>query len=200
MESFIFLHKWNLAHKCCWLYFHKQIASFYSNTGPDPHQFSSLAQLCPTLCNPMDCSMPGFPVLHCLPELAQTHVHWVGEAIHHLILCCSLLLLPSIFPSTRVFSNRSDLHIKWPKHWSFSVSIHPSDEYSELIFRIDWFDFLAVQATLKSLLQYHSSKASITRCSVFFMVQLSHPYMTSGKTIAWTILTFVTTETFFFAL
>ena len=119
---------------------------------------------------------------------------------NHLIVCCSLLLLPSIFPSTRVFSNRSDLHIKWPKHWSFSVSIHPSDEYSELIFRIDWFDFLAVQATLKSLLQYHSSKASITRCSVFFMVQLSHPYMTSGKTIAWTILTFVTTETFFFAL
>ena len=104
---------------------------------------------------------------------------------NHLILCCSLLLLPSIFPSIRVFSNDSALRIRWPKDWSFSFSISPSDEYSGLTsFRMDWLDLLAVQGTLKSLLQYHSSKASILWCSVFFTVQLSHPYMTTGKTIA----------------
>ena len=104
---------------------------------------------------------------------------------NHLILCCSLLLLPSIFPSIRVFSNESVLHIRWPKYWSFSFSISPSNEYSGLIsFRIDWFDFLAVQGTLKSLLQHHSSKVSTPQCSAFFMVQLSHPYVTTGKTIA----------------
>ena len=106
-------------------------------------------------------------------------------------LYCPLLLLPSIFPSIRVFSNESALCIRWPKDWSFSFSISPSDEYSGLIsFRIDWFDLLEVQETLKSLLQHHSSKASILRCSSFFMVQLSHPYMTTGKTIALTIQTF----------
>ena len=111
---------------------------------------------------------------------------------NHLILCHPLLLLPSICPSIRVFSNESALRIRWPKYWSFSFSISPSNEYSGLIsFRMDWFDFLAVQGTLKSLLQHHSSKASILWCSAFFMVQLSHPYMTNGKTIALTRLTFV---------
>ena len=103
---------------------------------------------------------------------------------NHLILCCPLLLLPSIFPSIRVFSNELNLHIRWPKYWSFSFSISPSNGYSGFIsFRIDWFD-LAVQGTLKSLLQHHSSKASILPCSAFFMMQLSHPYMTTGKTRA----------------
>ena len=112
-------------------------------------------------------------------------------ASNHLILCCPLLLLPSI-PSTRVFSNESTLCIRWPKYWSFSFSIHPSNEYSGLIsFRMDWLDRLAVQGTLKSLLQHHSSKASILLLSAFFIVQLSHPYMTTGKTIALTRRTFV---------
>ena len=110
----------------------------------------------------------------------------------HLVLCCPLLLLPSIFPSIRIFSNESVLHIRWPKYWSFSFSISPSNEYSGLIsFRINWLDLLAVQGTLKSLLQHHSSKASILWCSGFFMGQLSHPYMTTGKTIALTRWTFV---------
>ena len=110
----------------------------------------------------------------------------------HLILCHPLLLLPSIFPSIRVFSNESVLRIRWPKYWNFSFSVSPSNEYSELIsFRTDWFDLLAVQGTLKSLLQYHSSKTSILRCSAFFRVQLSHPYMTAGKTIALIRLTLV---------
>ena len=104
---------------------------------------------------------------------------------NHLIFCCSLLLLPPIFPSIRVFSNESGLHISWPKYWSFSFSISPSNEYLGLIsFRMDWLDLLAVQGTLKSLLQHHSSKASILWCSAFFIVQLSQPYMTTGKTIA----------------
>ena len=107
----------------------------------------------------------------------------------HLILCCPLLLLPPIPPSIRVFSNESTLHMRWPKYWSFSFSIIPSKEYPELIFRMDWLDLLAVQGTLKSL-QHHSSKASILRCSAFFIVQLSHPYMTNGKTIALTRWTF----------
>ena len=139
----------------------------------------------------MDCDMPGFPVHHQLPELAQIHVHWVGDAIqssHHL----SPLLLPSIFPSIRVFSNESVLCIRWPKYWSFSFSISPSNEHPGLISsRMDWLDLLAVQGTLKSFLQHHSSKASILRCSAFFIVQLSHLYMTTGKTIALTIQTFV---------
>ena len=111
---------------------------------------------------------------------------------NHLILCCPLLLLPSIFPSIRVFSNESALHIRWPKYWSYSFNISPSNEHLGLIsFRMDWLDLLAVQGTLKSLLQHHSSKASILRCSAFFTVQLSHPYMTTGKTIALTRQTFV---------
>ena len=111
---------------------------------------------------------------------------------NHLILCPLLLLLPSIFPSIRVFSNESTLRIRWPKYWSFSFSISPSNEYSGLIsFRMDWLDLLAVHGTLKSLLQHHSSKASILQCSVFFLVQLSHPYMTTGKTITLTRRTFV---------
>src|SRR5574337_374846 len=111
---------------------------------------------------------------------------------NHLILCCPLLLLPSIFLSIRVFSSESVLHIRWPEYWRFSFSISPSNEYSWLIsFRMDWLDLLAVQGTLKSLLQHHSSKASILRCSAFFMVQLSHPHMTTGKTISLTRQTFV---------
>ena len=111
---------------------------------------------------------------------------------NHLILCLPFLLLPSIFPSIRVFSNESVLHIRWPEYWSFSFSISPSNEHSGLIScRIDWLDLLAVQGTLKSLLQHHSSKASILLCSAFFIVQLSHPYMTTGKTIALTRRTFV---------
>ena len=136
--------------------------------------------------------MPGLPVHHQLLELAQTHVHWVGDAIQpsHLL---SFLSLPAFnFPSIRVFSNESVLCIRWPKYWTFSFSISPSSEYSGLIsFRIDWFDLLAVQGTLMNLLQHHSSKASILWCSAFFMVQLSHPYMTTGKTKALTRWTFV---------
>ena len=111
---------------------------------------------------------------------------------NHFILCRPLLLLPSVFPSIRVFSNESTLHIRWPKYWSFSFSFSPSNEYSGLIsFRIDWLDLLAGQGTLKSLLQHHSSKASVFPCSAFFIVQFSHPYMTTGKTIALTKWTFV---------
>ena len=117
-----------------------------------PHLFSSVTQLCLTLCNSMDCSTPGFQVHHQLPQLAQTHIHRVSDAIH-LILCHPLLLPPSIFPSIRVFSNESGLHIRCPKYWSFSFSISPFNEYSGLIsFRMDWLDLLGVQGTLKSLL------------------------------------------------
>ena len=138
----------------------------------------------------MDCSTSGFPVLHYLPEFAQIHVELVLLS-NHLILCCPLLLQPSIFPSISVFSNESALHIRWPKYCSFSFTISPSNEYSGLIsFRIDWFDLFAVQGTLKSLLQ-HNSKAAILQHSVFLMVQLSHLYMTTGKTVALTIWTFV---------
>ena len=140
--------------------------------------------------------MPGFPVHHHLPEFTETLLRLMSiESVmpsNHLILCRPLLLLPSIFPSIRVFSNEPVLPIRWPKYWSFSFNISPSNEYSGLIsFRMDCLDLLAVQATLKSLLQHHSSKASIVRCSVFFMVQLSHSYMTTGKTIALIIRTFV---------
>ena len=111
---------------------------------------------------------------------------------NYVILCCPLLLLPPIAPSIRVFSNESTLHMRWPKYWSFSFNINPSNQYSGLIsFRLDWLDLLAVQGTLKSLLQHRSSKASVLRCTAFLMVQLSHPYMTAGKTIALTGWTFV---------
>ena len=140
----------------------------------------------------MDSSTPGFPVLHYFPEFAQTRVHRVGGAIQPSNPLLPLSLLSSIFPSIRVFSNELALCIRWLKYWSFSFSISPSNEYPGLIsFRIDWLDLLAVQGTLKSLLQHHSSKASILNGSAFFMVQLSHPYMTTGKTIALTIQTFV---------
>ena len=153
---------------------------------PSPAQCSSVAQSCPTLCDPMNCSTPGFPVHHQLPEFTQTHVH--------LILCRLLLPLPPIPPSIRVFSNESTLLMRWPKYWSFSFSIIPSKEHPGLIsFRMDGLDLwiLAVQGTLESLLQHHSSKASILRRSSFFTDQLSYPYMTTGKTIALTRRTFV---------
>ena len=166
-------------------------------------QFSSVAQSCLTLCNPMNRSMPGLPVHHQLPEFSQTHVHQVGDAIqtsHPLSSPSSPAPIP---PSIRVFSNESTLPMKWPKYWSFSFSISPSNEHPGLIsfrmdwldllaiqgtleisFRMDWLDLLAVQGTLKSLLQNCSSKVSILRCSAFFIVQLSQPYMTTGKTVA----------------
>ena len=130
----------------------------------------------------MNCSTPGLPVHH-WGLLKLMSIESVMPS-NHLILCCPLLLLPSFFPSIRVFSNESALRIRWPKNWSFSFNIRSSSEYSGLIsFRMDWLDLLAVQGTIKSLLQHHSSKTSILRHSAFFMVQLSHPYMTTGKTI-----------------
>ena len=153
---------------------------------------SSVTQSCPTLCNPMDCSTPGFPVHHQLPEPTQTHVHRVSDAIQpsH----------PLSSPSGSAFDlsqheglfSESVLHIRWPKDWSLSFSISPSSEHSGLIsFSMNWLDLLAAQGTLKSLLQHHSSKALILQHSAFFIVQLSHPYMTTGKTIALTRQTFV---------
>ena len=157
--------------------------------GSERH-FSSVTQLCLTICYPMDCSRPCFPVHHQLLELAQTHAHRVDDATEPSHPPSSPSP-PLIFPSIRVFSNESVLHIRWPKYWSFSFSISPSNEYSGLIsFRMDWFDLLAVQGTLKSHLQRHCSKASILQRSAFFMVQLSHPYKT-GKTIALTRQNFV---------
>ena len=154
--------------------------------------FSSVAQLCPTLCDPMNHSTPGLPVHHQLPEFTQTHVHWIGDAIQPSHPLSSPSPLPTIPPGIRVFSNESTLCMRWAKYWSFSFSIIPSKEIPGLIsLRMDWLDLPAVQGTLKSLLQYHSSKASVLWCSTFFTVQLSHPYMTSGKTIALTRWTFV---------
>ena len=136
--------------------------------------------------------MPDFPVHHQLLELTQTDVQRVGDAIQPSFLCCPLLLLLSTFPSIEIFSSESVLCIRWPKYWSFNFSISPSNEYSGLMsFRIDWLDLLVVQGTFKSLLQHHSSKASILWHSTFFIVQLSPPYMTTGKTIALTRWTFV---------
>ena len=134
----------------------------------------------------MDCSLPGFPVPHHLLEFAQVHVHWIGDAIQSSHPLSPLLLLPSLFPIIRVFSKESAVCIRWPKYWNFSFSISPAIEYSGLIsFNIDWFDLLAVQETLKSLLQHHGLKASVIQCSAILMVQLSHPYVTTGKTIVW---------------
>ena len=136
--------------------------------------------------------MPGLLVHHQLPDLLKLKSIEPVMPSNHLILCHPLLLLPSILPSIRVFSKKSVLHTRWSKYWSFSFSISPSNEYSGLIsFRMDWLDLLAVQGTLKSLLQHHTSKASILWCSTFFMVQLSYSYMTTGKTIALTRQTFV---------
>ena len=145
-------------------------------------QFSSVAQLCPTLCNCMEQNMPGLPVHHQFPELLKLMSIESVMPFNHLILCCPLLFLSSIFPSVRIFSNESILPIRWPKYQSFSFNISPFNEYSGLIsFRMDWLDLLAVQETLKSLPQNHNSKASILWCSTFFIVQLSHPYMITGK-------------------
>ena len=130
----------------------------------------------------MNRSTPGLPVHHQLPEFTQTHVHGVSDAIQPSPICRPFLLLPPIPPSIRVFSNESTLYMRWPKYWSFSFSISPSNGHPGLIsFRMDWLDLLAIQGTLKSLLQHRSSKASIFQCSAFFIVQLSHPYMTTGK-------------------
>ena len=149
-----------------------------------------ITKSCSALCDPVNCNTAGPPVLHHLLEFAQTSTDSVMPC-SRLILCPPLLLLPSIFPKIRVFSNESVLHIRWPKYWSLSFSISPSNEHAGLIsFRIDWFD-LAVQGTLNCLLRHHSRKASILQCSDFFTVQISHPYMTTGKTIALTIQTFV---------
>ena len=139
----------------------------------------------------MDCSTPGLPVHHQIPEFTKLTSTESVMPSNHLILCRPLLL-PSIFPSVRVFSNESALPIRWSKYWSFSFNISPPNECSGLIsFRMDWLDLLAVQRTLKSLLQHHSSKASVLRLSAFFTIQLSHPYMATGKTIALTRQTFV---------
>ena len=155
-------------------------------------QIRSVAQSCSTLCDPMNRSTPGLPVHHQLPEFTQTHVHRVSDAIqpsHPLSSHSPSAPNPS---HIRVFSNESTLHMRWPKYWSFSFSIIPSKEHPGLIsFTMDWLDLLAVQGTLKSLLQHHSSKPSILWHSAFFTVQLSHPYMTTGKTIALTRWTFV---------
>ena len=154
-------------------------------------QFSSVARSCLTLCDPMNRSTPGLLVHHQLPEFTQTHVHQVGDAIqpsHPLSFPSPPAPIP---PSIRVFSNESTFRMRWPKYWCFSFSIIPSKEIPGLIFRMDWLDLLAVQGTLKSLLQHHSSKESILWCSAFFTDQLSHPYMTTGKTMALTRWTFV---------
>ena len=145
--------------------------------------FSSVQSLsCVALCDSMDRSTPGLPVHHQLPEFTQIYVHWDGDAFQPYHPLSSPSPLPSIIPSIRVFSNESVLPVRWPKYWSFSFSISPSNEYSGLIsFRIDWLALLAVQATLESLLQHRSSKASVLWCSAFFMVQLSHPYMILEK-------------------
>ena len=145
-----------------------------------------------SVCNPVDCSTLGSSILHTLLEFARLMSIESVMLYNHLILCHPLLLPPSIFPSIRVFSKESVLHIRWPKYWSFSFSISPSNEYSGLIsFRMDWFDLLAAQGTLKSLLQPHSSEASVLQHSAFFIVQFSHPYVTTGKIIALTRRTFV---------
>jgi len=150
-------------------------------------QFSPVAQSCLTFCDPMNHSTPGVPVHHySRSSFRLTSIESVMSSSHH-ILCRPLLLPPSVFPSIRVFSNESTLRMRRPKYWSFSFSIIPPKEIPGLIsLRMDWLDLLAVQGTLKSLLQHHSSKASILRCSAFFTVQLSHPYTTTGKTIALT--------------
>ena len=153
---------------------------------------SSVTQSCPILCDPTDYSTPDFPVHHQFPELAQTHIHWVNDAIQlsHPLSSPS----PPVFNLShiRVFSNGSVLHIRQPKYWSFSFNISPSNEYSGLIsFRMFWLDLHAVPGIVKSLLQYHSSKASLLQWSAFFIVQLWHPYMTTQKTIALARWTFV---------
>ena len=155
-------------------------------------QFSSVSQLCLTLFNLMNCSTPGLPVHHQLPEFTKTHVHRVSDAIQPSHPLSSPSPAPNPSQHHSFFSKESTLRMRWPKYWSFSFSISPSNEHPGLIsFRMDWLDLLAVQGTLKSLLQHHNSKASILQCSAFFTAQLSHPYMTTGKTIALTRWTLV---------
>ena len=168
-------------------FFKRLTSKIHPSAGLRWPQFSSAIQSRPPLCNPMDGSTPGLPVHHQLLELTQTHVHHTGDAIQP----SHPLPSPSPFAfnlsQLKVFSSASVLHIRWPKYWSFSFSISPSNEYLGLIsFRMDWLDLLAVQGTLKSLFQHHSSKPSILQHSAFFIVQLSHPYMTTGKTTALT--------------
>ena len=155
-------------------------------------EFSAVAQSCRTLCNSMDCSTPGFPVYqNCWSLLSLMSIESVMPS-NHVILCRLLLPLPSIFPRIKVFSKESVLCIRWPQYWSFSFKICPSSEYSGLIsFRMDWLDLLAVHGALKSLPHHHSSKASILQCSAFIIVQISDPYMTTGKTIALSRQSFV---------
>ena len=159
------------------------LVSYYSCSSS-----SSVTHSCPTLCNPTNCSMPGLLVHHQRsPPKPMSTVSVMPSS--HLILCRPPLLLAPIPPSIRIFSNQSALRIRWPKYWNFSFSISPSNEHPGLIsFRMDWLDLLVAQGTLKSLLQHHSSKASSFQHSSFFTVQLSHPYMTTGKTIALTPL------------
>ena len=157
----------------------------YINGSPDTYPtflylFSIQFSSCPTLCDPMDYSTPGLPVHHQLLEFTQIHFHWCSDAIQPSHHGHPLLLLPSIFPSIRVFSNESVLHIRWPKYWSLSFNISPSNEHPGLIsFRMDWLDLLAVQGTLKNFLQHHSSKASILQRSAFFTVKLYRTNFTS---------------------
>ena len=149
-------------------------------------QLSSVTQLCPTLCDPMDCSTPGFTVHQNSRSLLRLKSIELVMPSNHLILCLPLLLLPSVFTSIRVFSSESVLYIRYPKYWSFSFNISPFNEYSGLnSLRMERLDILAVQGTLKSLLQHYNSKPSILQCAAFCTVQLSHPYMSTGKTIAW---------------
>ena len=158
------------------------LTPLYQAHCPMAQGLSSVTQSCPILCDLMDCSMPGFPIHHQLLKFTQTHVHRVSDAIQPSNPLSSPSLPPPIPPSIRVFSNESTLCMRWPKYWSFSFSISPSNVHPGLIsFRIDWLDLLAVQGTLKSLLQHHSSKASILWRSAFFIVQLSHPYTSSRK-------------------
>ena len=165
-------------------------------------QFSSFAQSSLTLCDPMNRTTPGLPVHHQLPEFTQTHVHWVGDVTQPSDPLSSSYPPAFNLSKHQVFSNESAFHIRWSKYWSFSFNISPSNEHSGLIsFRMDWLDLLAVQGTVKSLLQHHSSKAAILQPSALFIVQLSHPYMTTGKTISLTRQTSVgkvTSLLFFF--
>ena len=157
----------------------------FSRSEKSSVQFNSVAQSCPTLCDPMDCKTQASLSITISQSLLKLMSIESVMPSNHLILCHPLLLLPSLFPSIRVFSNESALCIRWPKYQSFSFNISPSNKLSGLIsFRMDWLDLLAVQGTLKSLLQHHSSKASILRRSAFFIVQLSRPYMTTGEWVA----------------
>ena len=185
-NTYTYIHTWRKITR-----FWKINSSSYLCWNVFMYSFSSVTQPCPTLCNPMDCSMPGLPVHHQLPEFTQTHVHWISDAIQpsHPLSSPS----PPAFNLSQhqgLFQRVSSSH-QVAKVLKFQLQ-HQSSEYSGLIsFRVDWLDLLVVQGTLKSLLQHHSSKASILLCSAFFMVQLSHPYMTTGKTIALTRWTFV---------